>query len=207
MTGHDRDTVTSTTVQSTPDDVTVSLFVAEVMRLRQEVAELRSSVWWHRFTLIVGALLIVAAILASCGAGPEAPATPNPGYVGTPTPTPRSLPTSEAIAWPNHLSSPAVIDIVSSHRVSGVQYTRAEMVAILDAVDWPHETREAALQVAWCESRWRPDATGAVGEMSLWQIHPRWHADATYDPVGNARAALRISDGGRNWWAWTCKPW
>lgn len=97
------------------------------------------------------------------------------------------------------------IDVVSSHRVSGVQYTRAEMMAVLDAVGWPHATREAALAVAWCESSWRPDATGAAGERSLWQIHPV-HRDSTYDPVGNARAALRISRGGTDWRAWTCRP-
>lgn len=99
---------------------------------------------------------------------------------------------------------PAVIDVVSSHRTSRAQYTRAEMLALLDAVDWPHATREAALAVAWCESEWRPGATGAAGERGFWQVHPV-HRDSTYDPVGNARAAYRISNGGRNWSAWTCR--
>jgi hypothetical protein len=35
------------------------------------------------------------------------------------------------------------------------------------------------------------------------QIHPI-HADSTYDPEGNIRAALRIS-GGYNFAAWSCK--
>lgn len=64
----------------------------------------------------------------------------------------------------------------------------------------------AACAVSWCESRWNPNATGAQGEMGWFQIHPRWHADATYDPAGNIAAALRISNGGTNWSAWTCQP-
>lgn len=62
----------------------------------------------------------------------------------------------------------------------------------------------AACAVAYCESGWNPDATGAEGEMSYFQVHPRWHPDATYDPRGNAQAAYRISNGGYDWSAWTC---
>jgi hypothetical protein len=65
---------------------------------------------------------------------------------------------------------------------------------------------ETACRVAWCESRWNPDATGAEGEQGLFQVHPRWHPDATYDPLGNALAAFRISSGGIDWSAWPlCK--
>ena len=64
----------------------------------------------------------------------------------------------------------------------------------------------AACRVAFCESRFNPNATGAQGEMGLFQIHPRWHADATYDPLGNTLAAYRISKGGTQWHAWSCKP-
>lgn len=64
----------------------------------------------------------------------------------------------------------------------------------------------AAVRVAWCESTFSPGATGAEGEMGIWQIHPRWHPDATYDPLGNALAAYRISAGGVNWSAWTHGP-
>lgn len=64
----------------------------------------------------------------------------------------------------------------------------------------------AACRVAFCESRYNPNATGAQGEMGYFQIHPRWHADATYDPLGNTLAAFRISTGGTQWHAWSCKP-
>jgi soluble lytic murein transglycosylase-like protein len=55
-----------------------------------------------------------------------------------------------------------------------------------------------------CESGGNRWATGSQGEMGLMQIHPRWHADATYDPTGNILAAYRISGGGRDFSAWSC---
>lgn len=47
-------------------------------------------------------------------------------------------------------------------------------------------------------------ATGPVGERGLWQINPAaWPPSlATYDPLGNARAAVLISHDGSNWSAW-----
>ncbi len=65
---------------------------------------------------------------------------------------------------------------------------------------------DAALRVMACESGGNPLAVGAAGELGLYQIHPRWHPDATTDPIGNIAAAYRISNGGRDWSAWTCKP-
>lgn len=53
-----------------------------------------------------------------------------------------------------------------------------------------------------CESNGDEWATGGEGEQGLMQIHPRWHRDATYDPLGNLMAAARISDYGRTFDAW-----
>ena len=60
------------------------------------------------------------------------------------------------------------------------------------------------LGIIQCESSGDPWATGSQGEQGLLQIHPRWHPDATYDPEGNLRAAYRISNGGRDFSAWSC---
>ena len=64
---------------------------------------------------------------------------------------------------------------------------------------------ETALRILRCESGGDPNATGSAGEMGLFQIHPRWHPDATYDPYGNMLAAYRISGGGVSFSAWTCR--
>lgn len=69
----------------------------------------------------------------------------------------------------------------------------------------PAETVDGWLRRIQCESGGRADATGAQGEMGLLQIHPRFHPDASYDPEANIRAAYRISGGGYDTSAWSCK--
>jgi len=109
-----------------------------------------------------------------------------------PPPTPSPEPTVEAA------TTPAVT--VPIPFGEGVERWRPLVASIFPA--WAVDT---VLRVMWCESRGNPNATGAAGEMGLMQIHPRWHADATYDPEGNLRAAYRISSGGTDWSAWTCR--
>lgn len=47
--------------------------------------------------------------------------------------------------------------------------------------------------IAEAESRGNPNATGGVGEKGLWQINPNaWGSLATYDPAGNAAAAVHV---------------
>jgi hypothetical protein len=118
-------------------------------------------------------------------------------------PPPSSVMDAEIVAVVDTPKEDATV--VAQSVPSSAQLTEAQMRALLDAVSWPVATREAALAIARCESGWRTDATGAEGERGLFQVHPRWHPDATYDPEGNARAAMRISSGGTDWSAWTCR--
>ena len=60
-----------------------------------------------------------------------------------------------------------------------------------------------AASIAMAESGGNEYATGPDGERGYWQIHPDHGALSTYDPFGNARAAIIISDDGRDWSAWT----
>jgi len=60
-----------------------------------------------------------------------------------------------------------------------------------------------AAEIAMAESGGRQFATGPVGERGYWQIHPIHGSLSTYDAFGNARAAVIISDNGRNWSPWT----
>ena len=64
----------------------------------------------------------------------------------------------------------------------------------------------AACAVSFCESGWDPNATGAAGERSYFQIHPVHGVHSTYDPVANTLYAFQLSQGGTNWGPWTCKP-
>ena len=60
-----------------------------------------------------------------------------------------------------------------------------------------------AAEIAMAESGGRQYATGAAGERGYWQVHPDHGPLSTYDPIGNARAAVLISQNGRSWSAWT----
>lgn len=83
---------------------------------------------------------------------------------------------------------------------AGVEQWRSLVASIFPA--WAVDT---ALRIMSCESNGDPNAVGAQGELGLFQVHPRWHSDATLDPLGNVRAAYRISNGGRDWSAWSCR--
>jgi len=60
-----------------------------------------------------------------------------------------------------------------------------------------------AAEIAMAESGGNQYATGTVGERGYWQINPDHGSLSTYDPMGNAKAAVIISDDGTNWTPWT----
>jgi LysM repeat protein len=60
-----------------------------------------------------------------------------------------------------------------------------------------------AAEIAMAESSGQQFATGTVGERGYWQINPNHGSLSTYDPLGNAKAAVIISDNGTNWTPWT----
>jgi len=60
-----------------------------------------------------------------------------------------------------------------------------------------------AASIAMAESGGNQYATGTVGERGYWQINPVNGALSTYDPHGNARAAVIMSADGTNWSPWT----
>lgn len=68
--------------------------------------------------------------------------------------------------------------------------------------------RDYAVAVATCESGLDPNATGALGEVGLFQLRPeyhawRWRGKNGYDPVVNSEAALGLRrDSG--WGPWSC---
>ena len=124
--------------------------------------------------------------------------TPTPTATPTATPVP---PTPTPTIAPLPTPTPVV---AAQYAPVGGSLSEGEMRALLAAAGFPEWTWPRALAIAWCESRWNPNATGSQGERGLFQVHPWYHGDATYDPLGNVVAAYRISEGGTNWWAWTC---
>lgn len=66
-----------------------------------------------------------------------------------------------------------------------------------------HTEAVMAASIAMAESGGQQFATGAAGERGYWQIHPDHGSLSTYDPLGNAKAAVIISNDGTNWNPWT----
>lgn len=60
-----------------------------------------------------------------------------------------------------------------------------------------------AAEIATAESGGNPDAISPTDDYGLWQINASHGAEASLNPVVNARAAIAISDDGTNWDAWT----
>jgi LysM repeat protein len=61
-----------------------------------------------------------------------------------------------------------------------------------------------AASVAMAESGGNQYALSPTDDVGYWQINaPSWGALATYDPLGNAKAAVQISADGTNWSPWT----
>jgi hypothetical protein len=64
-----------------------------------------------------------------------------------------------------------------------------------------------ACRVAYCESTWRSWAISPDGRnVGYFQINRIWGAYASTDPATNVNFAYRLSDGGRDWSHWSCKP-
>jgi hypothetical protein len=60
-----------------------------------------------------------------------------------------------------------------------------------------------AAEIATAESGGNPFAISPTDDFGLWQINASHGALATLNPVGNARAAITISDDGTDWFPWT----
>jgi hypothetical protein len=61
-----------------------------------------------------------------------------------------------------------------------------------------------AAAIAMAESGGSQFATnGSSGTRGYWQISPSWGSMSTYNALGNAEAAVRISGNGANWSPWT----
>ena len=66
-----------------------------------------------------------------------------------------------------------------------------------------HAEAFTAAEIAMAESGGNQFATGLAGERGYWQINPDHGSLSTYDPMGNAKAAVIISADGTNWTPWT----
>lgn len=88
-----------------------------------------------------------------------------------------------------------------------VQYNYAQLEGIWTQAGGPAGAAPIAAAIAMAESSGNTTATnidsnGSV-DRGLWQINSVHGTQSTYDVMGNARAAIAISNGGTNWTPWT----
>jgi len=134
-------------------------------------------------------------------------------YVGQQLRLPRHLPAgiSTTAYTPRHASSGAAGSSAAASDTSQADSTTGLSGTLsctgleqlwLDAGGTPAAEVTAA-SIAMAESGGNQFATGTVGERGYWQINPVNGALSTYDPYGNARAAVIMSADGTNWSPWT----
>jgi hypothetical protein len=85
-----------------------------------------------------------------------------------------------------------------------------DIPALICSYDWPCAE---ALAVAWCESRWQPDAVSNDGQnFGLFQINAVHQArvdgdlDRLLDAATNVSVAFSIWRANGGWGPWSCKP-
>ena len=149
---------------------------------------------------------------------------PNLIYVGEELRLPRHLPAPAAVPaqssasttsyTPRHASSGASGEAAgaSSQAAVGTAATTTNLSGTLSCSGlealWVEAGGSRAVEVtaasiAMAESGGNQFATGTVGERGYWQINPVNGSLSTYDPYGNARAAVIMSGDGTNWSPWT----
>jgi len=88
-----------------------------------------------------------------------------------------------------------------------VQFNYAQLEYIWSAAGGSGQTAPIAAAIAMAESGGNSGATNCDSngtiDRGLWQINSVHGSQSTYDVMGNARAAVAISNSGGNWQPWT----
>jgi hypothetical protein len=103
-------------------------------------------------------------------------------------------------------ASPAVTAAVPPAAAGSGTLSCTQLEQLWEAAGGAPTAAFLAAEVARAESGGRQDATDNDGngtvDRGYWQINSTWGALSTYDPLGNARAAVRISADGTDWSPW-----
>jgi hypothetical protein len=103
-------------------------------------------------------------------------------------------------------ASPAATAAVIRGAAHGGTLSCSGLEALWESAGGSRGTAFMAAEIAEAESSGRQYATDTNGGRSTdrgyFQINSVHGALSTYDPAGNARAAVYLSDDGRNWGPW-----
>jgi len=124
---------------------------------------------------------------------------PNDIYAGEELKIPNGATSTAATYTPKHVKATVLTSAVSLSGTLGC----AELEELWEAAGGSQGEAFTAAEIAMAESGGNQYATGTVGERGYWQINPDHGSLSTYDPMGNAKAAVVISADGTNWTPWT----
>ena len=129
---------------------------------------------------------------------------PDSVYVGESLTIPYSAPSGTSSYTPRHAKAATQSTVLTSatSNLSG-NLSCSSLEALWEAAGGSHTEAFMAAEIAMAESGGNQFATGTVGERGYWQINPDHGSLSTYDPMGNAKAAVVISADGTNWTPWT----
>ena len=125
---------------------------------------------------------------------------PNLIYAGEVLKVPSGPPANAATA---HTPKHARATVLTSSAIPSGTLGCTGLEELWEDAGGSHAEAFIAAEIAMAESSGNQYATGTVGERGYWQINPDHGSLSTYDPLGNAKAAVIISDDGTNWTPWT----
>lgn len=127
---------------------------------------------------------------------------PNSIYVGENLTIPYHAPITTSSYTPKHAKAKATV-LTSKTTLSGTLGCSG-LEALWEQAGGSHAEAFTAAEIAMAESGGRQFALSPTDDYGYWQINGgHGPAEATFDPMGNAKAAIAISDDGLNWDAWT----
>jgi LysM repeat protein len=131
---------------------------------------------------------------------------PNDIFVGERLTIPAHAPASTSTYTPKHAKTGAKVKkavLTSSSSLSGTLGCTS-LEELWEAAGGSHGEAFMAAEIAMAESGGRQYALSPTNDYGYWQINgSHGPAEATFNPMGNAKAAIAISDDGSNWRAWT----
>jgi LysM repeat protein len=139
---------------------------------------------------------------------------PNEIYVGERLTIPAHAPASTAAYTPKHAKAAAKTAAKTGAKVKKAVLTSSSSLSgtlgctgletLWEAAGGSHSEAFMAAEIAMAESGGRQYALSPTNDYGYWQINgSHGPAEATFNPMGNAKAAIAISDDGTNWDAWT----
>ena len=130
---------------------------------------------------------------------------PNSIYAGESLTIPYSAPKGTTSYTARHAkSNPTATVLTSSASSLSGTLGCTGLEALWEAAGGSHSEAFMAAEIAMAESGGRQYAVSPTNDYGYWQINgSHGPAEATFNPIGNAKAAIAISSDGTNWDPWT----